>query len=191
MKNVLIISSTPRRNGNSQILCEEFEKGAKEKGNNVKLIRLSNKKIGHCKACDYCMKNDGICIQNDDMKELLEEFKKADILVLATPIYFYGISSQMKTFIDRTYPIWQHLGKKEVYYIISAGLDEKIIERSLGDLDGFVEHFEKYEIKGRIYATNLMEAGKVANSELINIAYLMGTTVDMIPIKDTYILSTN
>ena len=118
MKNVLIISSTPRRNGNSQILCEEFEKGAKEKGNNVKLIRLSNKKIGHCKACDYCMKNDGICIQNDDMKELLEEFKKADILVLATPIYFYGISSQMKTFIDRTYPIWQHLGKKRslLYY---------------------------------------------------------------------------
>lgn len=177
MKNVLIISSTPRRNGNSQILCEEFEKGAKEKGNNVKLIRLSNKKIGHCKACDYCMKNNGICIQNDDMKELLKEFEKADVLVLATPIYFYGISSQMKTFIDRTYPIWQHLGKKEVYYIISAGLDEKIIDRSLGDLNGFVEHFEEYEIKGRIYATNLMEAGKVTNSALMNIAYFMGTAV--------------
>ena len=49
-------------------------------------------------------------------------FQKADVLVLATPVYFYGISAQMKTFIDRTYPIWQHLGKKEVYYIISAGL---------------------------------------------------------------------
>ena len=109
-----------------EILCEEFEKGAKEKGNNVKLIRLSNKKIVINKY-HYIMKNNGICIQNDDMKKLLQEFKKADILVLATPIYFYGISSQMKTFIDRTYPIWQHLGKKEVYYIISAGLDEKIM----------------------------------------------------------------
>ena len=63
----------------------------------------------------------------------------------------------MKTFIDRTYPIWQHLGKKEVYYIISAGLDRENDQAFVGDLDGFVEHFEKYEIKGRIYATNLIE----------------------------------
>ena len=80
---------------------------------------------------------------------------KADVLVLATPVYFYGICAQMKTFIDRTYPIWQHLGEKEVYYIISAGLGEDIVKRSLGDLDGFVEHLEKYEIKGRIYATDV------------------------------------
>ena len=56
------------------------------------------------------------------MAEIFKLFQKADVLVLATPVYFYGISAQMKTFIDRTYPIWQHLGKKEVYYIISAGL---------------------------------------------------------------------
>ena len=73
-------------------------------------------------------------------------WRKTDVLVLATPVYFYGISAQMKTFIDRTYPIWQHLGKKEVYYIISAGLGEDIIERSLGDLNGFVEHLEEYKI---------------------------------------------
>ncbi len=51
---------------------------------------------------------------------------------------------------------WQHLGEKEVYYIVSAGLDENIIKRSLGDLDGFVEHFDKYEIMGRIYATDVI-----------------------------------
>ena len=80
----------------------------------------------------------------------------------------------MKTFIDRTYPIWQHLGEKEVYYIISAGLGEDIVKRSLGDLDGFVEHLEKYEIKGRIYATDVMDAGKVCGTPYINIAYQMG-----------------
>ena len=147
MKKVLIISSSPRKKGNSQKLCEEFKKGAEESGNYVELIRLSEKKIGYCKACDFCIKNNSTCMLKDDMDKILESFKKADVLVLATPVYFYGICAKMKTFIDRTYPIWQHLGEKEVYYIGSAGLGEDIIKRSLGDLDGVVEHLEKYDIK--------------------------------------------
>ncbi len=177
MKNILIISSSPRKNGNSQMLCEQFKKGAEEKGHTVTLIRLMEKKIGFCRACDGCMRNDGTCVLNDDMEEILKLFQKADVLVLATPVYFYGISAQMKTFIDRTYPIWQHLGKKEVYYIISAGLGEDILERSLGDLDGFVEHLEEYRIAGRIYATDVMEAGLVKNLDVFEKAYQMGALV--------------
>lgn len=177
MKNVLIISGSPRKHGNSQQLCEVFKKGAEERGNTVQLIRLAEKKIGYCKACDFCMKNHGICVQKDDMSEILEAYKKADVLVLATPVYFYGICAQMKTFIDRTYPIWQHLGEKEIYYIVSAGLDENIIKRSVGDLDGFVEHLEKYEIKGRIYVTNIMEAGKVCDTPFLEEAYQMGRRI--------------
>lgn len=177
MKNILIISSSPRKNGNSQMLCEQFKRGAEEKGHTVTLIRLMEKKIGFCRACDGCMRNDGTCVLNDDMEEILKLFQKADVLVLATPVYFYGISAQMKTFIDRTYPIWQHLGKKEVYYIISAGLGEDIIERSLGDLDGFVEHLEEYRIAGRIYATDVMEAGLVKNLDVFEKAYQMGALV--------------
>mgnify|MGYP000488447826 CR=1 FL=1 len=108
---------------------------------------------------------------------ILKSFtKKTDVLVLATPVYFYGISAQMKTFIDRTYPIWQHLGKKDVYYIISAGLGEDIVERALGDLDGFVEHLEEYEIKGRLYATNVMDAGLVKDQEIYKQAYEMANS---------------
>ena len=153
MKNVLIISSSPRKHGNSQILCEQFKKGAEAKGHQVKIVRIMEQKIGFCRACDGCMRNGGTCVLKDDMNEILKMFQAADVLVLATPVYFYGISAQMKTFIDRTYPIWQHLGKKEVYYIISAGLGADIIERSLGDLNGFVEHFEEYKIAGKKFET--------------------------------------
>ena len=177
MKKVLIISSSPRKNGNSQALCVQFAAGAEAAGNQVQLIRLAEKKIGFCYACDGCMRNGGTCVQKDDMAEILRLFQKADVLVFATPIYFYGITAQMKTFIDRTYPIWQNLGEKEVYYIISAGLGKDIIDRSLGDLDGFVEHLEKYDIKGRIYATEVMDAGLVKETELMNTAYLMGRSV--------------
>ena len=86
----------------------------------------------------------------------------------------WNISAQMKTFIDRTYPIWQHLGKKEIYYIVSAGLGVDIIERSLGDLDGFVDHFEEYNIAGKLYATNVMDAGMVLESDVFKEAYEMG-----------------
>lgn len=177
MKNILIISSSPRKNGNSQMLCEQFKRGAEEKGHMVTLVRLMEKIIGFCRACDGCVRNGGTCVLNDDMAEILKLFQEADVIVLATPVYFYGISAQMKTFIDRTYPIWQHLGKKEVYYIISAGLGEDIIERSLGDLDGFVEHLEEYRIAGRIYATDVMEAGLVKNLDVFEKAYQMGVLV--------------
>ena len=176
-KNILVISTSPRKNGNSALLAEEFARGAADAGHQVEIITLRDKNIGFCHACDACMKNGGKCILKDDMTEILDLYQKADVLVLATPVYFYGISAQMKTFIDRTYPIWQHLGSKEIYYIIAAGLDEKIINRSLGDLDGFVEHLEHYEIKGRLYATNVMEAGKVKNQLIMREAYQMGKNI--------------
>ena len=177
MKNILIISSSPRKKGNSQILCEQFKKGAEAKGHQVKIVRIMEQNIGFCRACDGCMRNGGTCVLKDDMAEILKMFQKADVLVLATPVYFYGISAQMKTFIDRTYPIWQHLGKKEVYYIISAGLGEDIIERPLGDLDGFVEHLEEYKIAGKIYAANVMDAGLVKNQSVFQKAYDMGYAI--------------
>ena len=138
---------------------------------------IMEQNIGFCRDYDSCMRNGGTCVLMVDMAENLKLFQKADVLVLATPVYFYGISAQMKTFIDRTYPIWQHLGKKEVYYIISAGLGEDIIERSLGDLNGFVEHLEEYKIAGKIYVTNVMEDGLVKNQSTFKRAYDMGYSV--------------
>ena len=177
-KHVLIISGSPRKNGNSQILCEKFQEGAKASGHHVDLIRLAEKQIGFCRACDGCMRNNGTCVLHDDMSDVLTIFQKADVLVLATPIYFYGVTAQMKCFIDRTYPIWQNLGHKDVYYIISAGLGTDIIERSLGDLDGFVEHLDHSAVNDRVYAPNIMDAGLVKEyPQLLQQTYEMGKNV--------------
>ena len=177
MKHIVILSGSPRKNGNTNLLCRQFQQGAEEAGHSVRFIPLAEKRIGFCRACDACMRNGGACIQKDDMADILGAFQQADVVVLATPVYFYGVSAQMKACIDRTYPIWQHLGRKEVYYIVSAGLGEDIIARSLGDLDGFVEHFEQYEIKGRLYASNVMEAGAVRTLPVMEAAYQAGLHV--------------
>ena len=177
MKHIVILSGSPRKNGNTNLLCRQFQQGAEEAGHSVRFIPLAEKRIGFCRACDACMRNGGACIQKDDMADILGAFQQADVVVLATPVYFYGVSAQIKACIDRTYPIWQHLGRKEVYYIVSAGLGEDIIARSLGDLDGFVEHFEQYEIKGRLYASNVMEAGAVRTLPVMEAAYQAGLHV--------------
>ena len=87
MKNVLIISSSPRKGGNSETLCEEFYAGATEAGHNAEIVSLRDKNINYCKGCYVCRKR-GKCVQDDDMLPLLEKIKEADVLVLATPVYF-------------------------------------------------------------------------------------------------------
>ena len=74
MKEVLILSSSPRKQGNSQLLCEAFQKGAEESGHKVTLVRLAEKRIGFCRACDGCMRHEGRCVLQDDMAQLLEQY---------------------------------------------------------------------------------------------------------------------
>ena len=119
MKNVLILSGSPRKGGNSDLLCDEFMRGAKESGNNVTKINVASKKIAPCHACYFCGEHGGECVYKDDMAEILQAMIDADVLVLASPVYFYSIDAQLKAVIDRTVARWlekvDHLhGFKEV-----------------------------------------------------------------------------
>ena len=87
MKNVLILSASPRKEGNSDILCRQFEKGAKEAGHKTEMIRLYDKNIGFCRACYFCF-NTGKCVLKDDMTDILDKMQAADVIVVATPTYF-------------------------------------------------------------------------------------------------------
>lgn len=101
-KKVLILSGSPRKNGNSDLLCDEFMRGALDNGNEVEKIRVAEKKINYCRACYYCSKNNGVCCINDDMADILQKMIDADVIVLASPVYFYSIDAQLKALIDRT-----------------------------------------------------------------------------------------
>ena len=124
MKKVLILSGSPRKNGNSDILCDEFARGAAEAGNHVEKIRVSEKNIGFCRAC-YACRGTGVCAIKDDMAEVLQKMIDADVLVLASPVYFYSIDAQLKALIDRTVARWLDVKNKEFYYIVTAADSEK------------------------------------------------------------------
>ena len=115
-KKVLILSGSPRKGGNSDVLCDEFMRGAAEAGNEVIKIRVAEKKIGFCSTCYYCRQSCGVCTKKDDMADILQKMIDADVIVLASPVYFYSIDAQMKALIDRTLARWTEVKNKEFYY---------------------------------------------------------------------------
>ena len=122
-KKVLILSGSPRKEGNSDILCNEFMRGATEAGNQLEKIRIAEKNIGFCRACYFC-KDTGVCAIKDDMAEVLQKMIEADVLVLASPVYFYSVDAQLKALIDRTVARWLEVRDKEFYYIVTSAEED-------------------------------------------------------------------
>ena len=177
-KNVLILSGSPRKGGNSDLLCDEFLRGAVEAGHTVEKIRVAEKKIGYCNGCYFCEKSGGVCAKKDDMAELLQKIIDADVIVLASPVYFYSIDAQLKTVIDRTVARWTEVRDKEFYYIATCA-DEgaEAAERTLECFRGYADCVEGAVEKGVIRGTGVYEKGKIKNTPAFLQAYEMGKSV--------------
>ncbi len=178
MKKVLIISASPRKHGNSDLLCDRFAEGAKESGHQVEKVFLASQKIGYCLGCGVCNTTHQ-CVQKDDMAEILDKMVEADAIVLATPVYFYSMAGQLKTFIDRTVPRYTEIRNKDFYFIMTAADTEKDnLERILEALRGFTEDcLEGAKEAGIIYGVDAWQAGEVKDTPAYNQAYEMGKQV--------------
>ncbi|MGN1083038.1 MAG: flavodoxin family protein [Candidatus Avispirillum sp.] len=176
-KNVLIISGSPRKGGNSDILCDEFMKGALESQNEVTKIRAADEKITPCRAC-YACKGSGVCAVKDAMADILEKIIAADVIVLASPVYFYSVSAQLKALIDRTVARWTEIKNKEFYYIMTAADSEKnSMDTTLACLRGFADCVDGAREMGVVYGVGVYEKGEVRNTKAMREAYEMGTNV--------------
>ncbi|MGN1182279.1 MAG: flavodoxin family protein [Faecalibacillus sp.] len=177
-KRVLILSGSPRKNGNSDELCQQFQKGAEESGHEVKKIYIQDLDIHFCKACYACKKVDH-CIQDDDMTMVLEEMGQADVIVLASPVYFYSISAQLKTVIDRTlatyYP--QQLKNKEFYFIMTAAEDEETIHRAMDAMYGLTDCVEGAKVKGEIIGAQAWQLGDIEGHPALQTAFAYGKNI--------------
>ena len=177
MKNVVIISSTPRVGGNSEVLASEFMRGALDAGNKVELISLRDYKLNYCIGCYAC--KTGKCIYNDGMEEIKQKLIAADVIVFATPVYFYSMSGQLKVFIDRLVTFYQKI-KADIYLIASQWDDDKeIMNNTFEAIRGLTRDcFVDCEEKGVIYGVGLNNKGDaLRNKDLMNEAYQMGWRV--------------
>lgn len=182
MNKVLIISSSPRRNGNSEILCQQFASRAKEKGAKVEQLNLNDYSIQPCLACEYCRSHNNQCIRKDDANTVIQKMIDADIWVLASPVYFYSVSSQMKLLIDRMfareYEIREAKNRKVVYFIITSGASDK--EQMVGTVEslrGFIRVLRTVDEGGIIYGTGAFLKGDVLKHPAYQEAYLMGKSI--------------
>lgn len=176
-KRVLILSGSPRKGGNSDLLCDELARGAREAGNEVEKIRVAEKSIGFCRAC-YACKNTGKCVIEDDMAEVLQKLIDCDVLVLASPVYFYSVDAQLKAVIDRTVARWTEVKSKELYYIVTAADGENVsAETTLACFRGYADCVEGAREMGVIYGMGVYEKGEIKNHPAMLEAYNMGRSI--------------
>jgi multimeric flavodoxin WrbA len=173
-KRVLILSSSPRKHGNSNALCDRFMEGAIEASHQVEKVVLAEKKINYCTGCYACKKN-GRCAQKDDMAQILDSMVAADVIVLATPVYFYTMCAQMKTVIDRTVARYTKISGKDFYFIVTAAVTSKAaLERTIEGFRGFTSCLPGAKEKGIVYGTGAWEIGDILTRPAMKQAYEMG-----------------
>ncbi len=175
-KKVLVIAGSPRKGGNSDLLCEEVIRGAQASGNTAEKVYLQDLRIGPCRACYSCRGN-GVCVQKDDEAELLEKMISADVIVLATPVYFYSMDSQMKAMIDRTLPRYTEIRSKEFIFIATAAAGEPAIERTIEALRGFTDCLPGARVRSVIYGAGVYQKGEVTGTKAAKEAFLAGQSI--------------
>jgi multimeric flavodoxin WrbA len=178
-KNVLVLSSSPRKGGNSDLLCDQFTKGAQESGHRVEKINLRDKEINYCTGCGTCFNAVKNCPQKDDMAEVLEKMISADVILMATPVYFYTMCAQMKTLIDRTCSRYTEINSKEFYFMVTAADNSKqAMERTLEGFRAFTSCLNEAKEMGVIYGTGAWNRGDIKRSAALKEAYEMGKTLE-------------
>lgn len=177
-KNVMIISSSPRKGGNSEMLAASFAKGAEEAGHKVETIYLREKNYGFCKGCLACLKL-GHCVIDDDAVEIAARMHDTDVLVFATPVYYYSVSGQLKTMLDRANPLFDSdYAFTKAYLLATAAEDgEETVEGTVKAVQGWVDCFERCKLAGTVFAGGVNDVGDIAGHPALEKAYQMGMEV--------------
>ena len=175
--NILIISGSPRKGGNTELLAEAFAKGAAEH-HHVEIVSVRDYKVNPCVGCNACFKTNGICAQKDDMALIYEKMNHADMLVIASPVYFYGISAQLKTVIDRFHnPIRDsfHIKKMALLLVGAATLPE-LFDAILTEYNLCLKFFN-IEDAGKVLVRGVKDKGDIKTTDALNEAYMLGLSI--------------
>ncbi len=177
-KRAVIVSATPRTGGNSEILAESFAEGAREKGNEVELIRIRELDLQFCRGCLFCQSHDD-CLVHDGMGALYERLSNADVLVFATPIYYYSVSGQLKTFLDRLNPLYSRQNAFRDVYLLASSADgeESAMDGAVKEIQGWVNCFDGVRLAGVLRGTGATKAGEIKMTDAPERAYRMGRSI--------------
>ena len=176
--SILIISGSPRKGGNTELLVEAFAKGAAEH-HHVEIVSVRDYKVNPCLGCNACFKSEAnTCAQKDDMTVIYEKMSQADMLVIASPVYFYSISAQLKAVIDRFHnPIRDtfHIKKMAILLVGAASLPE-LFDAILTEYNLCLKFFD-IEDAGKVLVRGVKDKGDINNTDALNEAYTLGLSI--------------
>ncbi len=177
-KKILIIPSSPRKGSNSEALAASFARGAAEAGHTVETVILREKQYGFCKGCMACFKL-GHCVIRDDAVEIVAKMHDADILVFATPVYYYSVSGQLKTLLDRANPLYDtDYAFTQVYLMAAAAEDEVVtVEGTVKAVQGWVDCFGRASLVNTVFAGGVNDAGEIEGHPSMEEAYRLGRSI--------------
>ncbi len=178
MKRVIVISTSLRRGSNSDMLADKFVEGAKAAGNDVEKISLAGKEIKFCVGCMGCQRL-GKCVIKDDVNDIMAKVLEADVVVWATPIYYYEMSGQMKTLIDRMNAMYSQDYKfRDVYLLTTAAEDEaQTPKRAETGLQGWIACYPKSRLAGTLFCGGVNNAREIEGNRKLQEAFEMGKRV--------------
>ncbi|MBP5306949.1 MAG: flavodoxin family protein [Paludibacteraceae bacterium] len=178
MKKVIVISTSLRHRSNSDRLADKFAEGAKAAGNDVEKISLVGKNIQFCKGCFACQEL-GKCVIRDDVNDIMAKVLEADVVAWATPIYYYEMSGQMKTLIDRMNAMYEQDYKfRDVYLLTTAAEDEEDTpKRTETGLSGWIDCYPKSRLAGSLFCGGVNDAGEIEGNPKLLEAYELGRSV--------------
>lgn len=157
---ITVLNGSPRKNGNTQIMVEALKEGAEKNQQEVTILNVANKNIKGCLGCKYCYSHGGTCVQKDDMVHILDELKNTDMVVFASPIYWFDITAQLKTVIDRLYACGStgfHFHKTAL--LLDAGADH-VFDAAITQYKAMTSYL-KWEDMGVIKVPNMLEKGSM------------------------------
>lgn len=178
MKKIIVISTSLRPGSNSDMLADKFIEGAKVAGHDVEKVSLVGKTIQFCKGCMGCQKL-GRCVINDDVNAIMAKVLDSDVVVWTTPIYYYEMSGQMKTLIDRMNAMYSQDYKfREVYMLTTAAEDEpEVPKRAEAGLTGWIDCYPESHLAGTLFCGGVNDAREIEGNAKLQEAYEMGKNV--------------
>ncbi|SDM61635.1 flavodoxin family protein [Acetanaerobacterium elongatum] len=181
-KNILVLTGSPRRGGNSDLMANAFIKGAEAAGHNVTKFEAAFKKLSGCRACDTCWSKGTACSIQDDFTKLAELYETSDVLVISTPLYWYSFPAQLKMCLDRMYAYYmpdckRPLKIKECALMVCAGTE------AAKDFDGIIKSYQAcaefigWKDLGIIKVPNVNAKGDILNTDALTRAEALGSGI--------------
>ena len=175
MKKVVVISTSLRPGSNSHAMAEQFAAGAEAAGHTVELISLRGKEIKFCIGCLSCQKT-GACVFKDDVPAIMDSVLNADVVCRATPIYYYEMSGQMKTLIDRMNAMYpKDYRFRDIYLLTTAAEDEAFVPKGAEDgLQGWIDCYGKSTLKGHLFCGGVNGPRDITGNDKLQEAFELG-----------------